>query len=244
MKKAFLFTVLLIAVNAQAQILKPMDDLFARYGRDTQGKNVEEVVAESLANYEAFIKLDVNSQALSGYYFKDQEKPKFIKKEIAQIVLKEVSENKVVSMYYHSKYDPGNKGIGFCFGRAMFSNVYLAQAGFDRGSIKKAFVIGPMSKGSWGWHVTTIAQSQVNGKEVWITIDPVTNKIQDVKQWYKEMQKMSDDGKLKLYIAEAGKFGAGPSNYNEDSISHPFYNNYFKDMRQWFAENDVSHRLF
>lgn len=46
-----------------------------------------------------------------------------------------------------------------------------------------------------------------------------------------------------LYIAEAGKFGAGSSRYDEQGLSDPFYNNYFIDMRNWFHDNDVSRAL-
>jgi hypothetical protein len=164
--------------------------------------------------------------------------------ENAIIALKRAMSNPVVSLDKYSKYDPNNKGIGFCFGRAMFLNVYLTMAKFNRSNMKKAFIVGSMSKGSWAWHVTTIVQSQDrSGKEIWLALDPVVGKVLEVKAWYKYWQPSSDDGKLRLYIAEAAKLSANPSAYDERGLSDKYYNNYFIDMMKWFDQNDVSRDL-
>lgn len=245
MKNLLLLSVLLFTVSVKAQIRSPMDNLFNAYQSDIAGKTKEAIQKKSWENYERFVAVDVNSEKLTNYYFVDQNKKKTLTKLKAERVLTAASENSVVTMHKSHKYDPDNKGIGFCFGRAMFVNLYLAINGLHRANIKKALVVGPMSGGAWGWHVTTIVESRnSNGKEIWLTIDPVVGKVIDVKEWYKLMlNSFSDNGKLVLYIAEAGKFGAGSSRYDEKSLSDPFYNNYFIDMRNWFHDNDVSKAL-
>ncbi len=242
MKNLFFFASLIISTTAFGQILRPMDDLFVQSARDNAGKTGAQVIAESNANYDRFVALDVN--AISTYRQSDAAKPTFISRENADLALRAAMDNDVVSLDKYSKYDKDNKGIGFCFGRAMFVNLYLAINGVSRANIKKAFVVGPMSKGAWGWHVTTIVQSKnTSGKEIWLAIDPVAGQIMEAKQWYRHWQGSSDNGKLRFYIAESGKFGAGPSRYDERGISNPFYNNYFTDMMKWFEKNDISDEL-
>jgi hypothetical protein len=245
MKNLLLLTALFFTFSVKAQIRKPLDNLFNAYQSDIAGKTKEVIQKDSWDNYDRFIAIDVNSEKVTNYYFLDQNKRKTLTKLKAEMVLQAAMNSEVVGLHKYHKYDPDNKGIGFCFGRAMFVNLYLAINGFHRANIKKALVVGPMSKGAWGWHITTIVESRnSNGKEVWLAIDPIVGKVIDVKDWYKMMIKdFSDNGKLKLYIAEAGKFGAGSSRYDEQGISDKFYNNYFTDMMNWFNDNDVSRAL-
>ena len=150
------------------------------------------------------------------------------------------SFNFVVSLYQYEKYDPKNQGIVFCFGRAMFVHLELAMRNLDRDSIKKAFVVGPMSTGdgnSWGWHVTTIAQSEdAQGNEIWLALDPVTG-LKTLDDWYEEMYNyFSTDKKLKIYVTEAGKFGPSPGFYNHIGLENEFYNSYFTDLDVEFVK--------
>ena len=245
MKNLFVLITLFSAFTAQAQIRRASDNLFNLYQQDIAGKTPAVIQKESWDNYDKFVALDVNGQNMTNYYFQDQNKKTSLTMTKATKVLEAAKANDVVSLHKYHKYDPANKGIGFCFGRAMFVNLYLVMNKFHRANIKKAFVVGPMSSGSWGWHITTIVQSKnTHGKEIWLAIDPVVGKVVNVKDWYKEMiTNFSDNGKLKLYIADAGKFGAGNSRYDEQGLSDPFYNNYFTDMVNWFHDNDVSKEL-
>jgi hypothetical protein len=153
-------------------------------------------------------------------------------------------------MYYYSKYDPKNEGIGFCFGRAMFIHLELAQFRFDRDSVKKAFVVGPMSTGdggSWGWHVTTIVKSwdARSKKQIWYALDPVVGRRVTLEQWYNTMRSdFSTDKRLKIYITDPGRFGIYPSKYDETHLANRFYNNYFRDMMKWFESNSQQNRAY
>lgn len=244
MKKLLFVLSLAVTTSVFGQINKPLDDLFRLNASMNLGKTGAQITKESNDNYARFVALNVNSPALTNYSVLDADKVKTITIDQAELALDAAMRNDVVSLDKYSKYDKDNKGIGFCFGRAMFVNLYLAINGVHRANIKKAFVVGPMSRGSWAWHVTTIVQSKDRaGKESWLAIDPVMGYVVTVQEWYAHWQKSSDDGKLRLFIAEAGKFGAGASRYDERGISNPFYNNYFTDMMKWFEKNDVSEEL-
>jgi hypothetical protein len=241
--KAFLVVFLcVLSLNAQSEILNANDNIFARRDQDNYGKTPTEIMDESIDNYENFVDMDVNADKFSKTALNDADKPTILSMDDAETALNAAETNPVVSLHSYSKYDPEDKGIGFCFGRAMFVNLYLAMNGFSRANIKKAFVIGPMSNGAWGWHVSTIVQSKTaSGKEIWLAIDPVAGRIMEVQQWYKHWRKESDDKKLRLYITEAGKFGPGSySKYDENAISDDFYNKYFIDMMKWFAKADFT----
>ncbi len=246
MKSMFALLSLVISSTVFGQIVRPADDLFRMTGMMNAGKTGAQIIKDSDSFYARFVALDVNASAHPNISRNDDTrgKPTSLSMENAKAVLKTAMMNEVVSLDKYSKYDAANKGIGFCFGRAMFVDTYLSMAGFHRANIKKAFVVGPMSSGSWAWHVTTIAQSTDRaGNEIWLALDPVAGQVMDVKAWYKKWQGASDDGKLRLFIAERTKFGAGASWYSENQISNPFYNNYFKDMMNWFGKNDVSDDL-
>lgn len=244
-KTLIAFIVLSTSV-AHARLYRPLDNLDAFYAQDAR-KSAKEVQAISLKEYADFVALDTNSPALNVHYNRDEKKAKILSKELATRTLEAATYNPIVSLYQYKKYDPTNRGIGFCFGRAMFVDLYLAINNFDRGSIKKAFVVGPMATpdgGSWGWHVSTIVQSKDrSGKETWLAIDPIMGRVMDVNEWYKETMKLSTDKKLRLFITESGKFAQTATRYDYTSFNHPFYNNYFKDMLNWFESNDVSDDL-
>jgi hypothetical protein len=230
-----------------AQIYRPLDNLDNHYAADSRGKSAQQIQALSLQQYQEFVAMDVNSYKSNVHYNRDDSKAQYLTLAKAKIALEAANDNPVVSLYQYEKYDPDNRGIGFCFGRAMFVDLYLAINKFNRGSIKKAFVVGPMSSGDgiiWGWHVTTIAQAKdKSGKEIWLAIDPIVGKILEVTAWYKDMLKMSTDKKLRMYITEAGKFSQSSYRYDYNNFNHPYYNNYFTDMLKWFESNNVSNDL-
>lgn len=235
----FLF-LLLLAYGANARVYQPMEDLNQIYYQEVQGKSGKALQTLSLKDYNEFVAMETNTHERNSHYNVDSGKPTVLTKSQAEAVLQAVERNPVVSSYAYTKYDPYNQGIGFCFGRAMFADLYLSMNGLNRASIKKAFAVGPMigDQTNWGWHVATIVQSvDSTKKEVWLAIDNFTGRVMDVRLWYKALLKMSPDGKLRLYITDAGKFGASPSRYDEVAISDRFYNNYFKDMLKWFENN-------
>lgn len=233
MKISFVLLSFFITFQSWSQVYKSRVNLFEITRRDNFEKTPEVIHEETLKYYETFVALDIDNSIL---YTNDAGKPEFTTLEIAQKVMQAANDNPVVSLYELSRYDNG--GIGFCFGRAMFVNIYLMMGGINRAHIKKAFIVGSMANRAWGWHVTTIVESRdAEGKEIWLAIDPAIGQVMEVKAWYESWSKYSDDKKLRLYISEPGKFGVTSSRYDEDDMAHDFYNNYFKDMMKWFEDN-------
>ena len=220
---------------AYSQIIRNDEGLFELANRDIYRAQPAAVHQENLVNLKKFIDYDVT---LINTRLVNDNKPKNLHKLDAASVLNAAVVNPVVGLNQDTKYDPENKGIGFCFGRAMFVHLELVQRGLDTRSIKKAFVVGSMQTsdgGRWGWHVTTIAQSKDDkGNEIWLAIDPIVGRVIRVEEWYKLMRdSYSTDKKLKLYITFPTRFGPR-SSYDEAQIRDDFYNKYFTDMMSWF----------
>lgn len=221
---------------AQAKLYSTKENLFYEAQYDTYSKSTAQINQDNLKHIREFIADDYNNEIRD--YGEAQNLPRYVARDVIRVA----ERNPVVGLWAYSKYDPKDQGIGFCFGRAMFTHIELAFRDFDRDYIKKAFVVGSMSTGdgnSWGWHVTTIAQSRDSeGNEIWLAIDPVTG-VKTLREWYQEMYtNFSTDKKLKIYVTEAGRFGpSAGSAYNQGVVTEEFYNEYFKDMLNWFDEN-------
>jgi hypothetical protein len=237
--QVFSSLVIFLSSAAQAQVVSNSVDLFRMSESSTRGKTPAVVDAENKAVYEAFVRAE-NVDTDDAWM-----RPKNLNPRYASELLRSAETNPVVSLYEYDRYDPRNEGIGFCFGRALFIHLELAYRGFDRDSVRKAFVVGPMRTpdgGSWGWHVATIAQTvDARGQEEWLAIDPIAG-VKPVLQWYREMyQSYSTDKKLKLYITLPTRFGpTANSHYDHDALQDPFYNNYFSDMMDWFEKQSGS----
>lgn len=235
-----LVATLLTIGASSAKIYSQNTHLFNQANFDTRYKTTQEIDKENKAHLEDFIAMEVEGRSSQSINIVDADDAKFLNPRVARDVLSTLRMHPVVSLYQYEKYDPKNQGIGFCFGRAMFVHLELAMRNLDRDSIKKAFVVGPMSTGdgnSWGWHVTTIAQSKdADGNEIWLALDPVTG-LKTLKEWYQEMYTyFSTDKKLKIYVTEAGKFGPSPGFYNHIGLENEFYNSYFTDLDKEFVK--------
>lgn len=238
MKILIISSLFIYSFGALAQPLKNSTNLMSKMERDTASKTPSVIHKANLLHLQKFIKYDVQLQ--DGDSATDFGKPELLHPLDAKNVLTVADGNPVVGLHQYDKYDPNNEGIGFCFGRAMFIHTELAMRGFDRSSIQKAFVVGSMETpdgGSWGWHVTTIAQSRdENGNEIWYAIDPIVGSVIEVQEWYEQMRdEFSTDKKLKLYITLATRMGPN-SSYDEQDIRDTFYNDYFTDMMNWFEK--------
>jgi hypothetical protein len=244
MRNLILLTFLIVAsVNTSwAKFYGTDENLFNQSSRDNYRKTPAQVHAKNLAEYEAFLDLDIDEDENSlinkpGTKYL-AEKAKFLSPSTGRDIINVLNRNPVVSMNRYYIYDPENLGIGFCFGRAMFVHLELMQRGLDSDSSKKAFVVGSMQTpdgGGWGWHVTTIVQSKNSlGEEIWLALDPITGVV-PVEQWYQKMyDEFSTDKKLKLYITSSGRFGPTGGEYDQQHIKDDFYNQYFLDMLSWF----------
>lgn len=230
MKLLFYIFIVMFSFSSFSQIVSDQRNLFQQANKDIFGKTPETIHLENLASYKKFVDQDIDSIRDNS-----QGRAKYLSPKVAQEVFNTAEANPVVALNRYSIYDPDNKGIGFCFGRALFINLELAQRGFDRDSIKKAIVVGKM--GQWGWHVTTIVQSKDKKKqEIWLAIDPIEGVV-EVSSWYEKMRsKYSTDKMLKLYITSADRLGANGARYDESLKTESFYNNYFRDMMEWFDQ--------
>lgn len=235
---ALLWPVLLFASFAHANIISNSADLFELRRADIDGKDPAQIHYENTQTIAKFFAMDVDDRDRVV----DLKKAKYLRYSDAQSVYYSAQNNPVVSLNEYNRYDPYNQGIGFCFGRAMFVHLELVYRGLDRDSIKKAFVMGPMSKSAWGWHVTTIAQTKnQEGKEEWQAIDPILEEVMTLSDWYNYWRiNASDDGRLKLYITENTRFGANAIWYDDREINHSFYNSYFRDLMSWFEYQSIT----
>ncbi len=238
--KNFIFLLSLVTFNLHAQIYSYEVDLLDEYEKDVFGKTAQEVKKDNQNYFKKFLDLDVNSKALNPHFTSDLKKPKFLTRKSSVEAWVAAISNPVIGTGNDRKYDP-TYGIGFCFGRALFVDRFLTLNGFAQGSIKKIFVVGPMTN-DWGWHVATMVQSlDEKNRETWLVLDPIIFKVVAVEEWFKDFEKISVDGKLRLYVTEAQKFTVAPLKYDEGNFQG--YNGYFEDMFAWFEKNDVSRKL-
>ncbi|MBC7465749.1 MAG: hypothetical protein H7256_07140 [Bdellovibrio sp.] len=146
-----------------------------------------------------------------------------------------VANNPVTKFYNSEKYDPKGE-IGFCFGRAMAGHLEALSMGIEKDSIRKAFVAGTMERQgegiTWQFHVATIVKGT---KGSWWVIDPIFNHVMKLEEWYGMMYDMDSSGQLRLFVSEPARFGAISNDwYNKSELMIDFYNNYFKDLTEYF----------
>ena len=165
--------------------------------------------------------------------------------DFAEELIRSIDEHPVVSSFAYSKYDPEDRGIGFCFGRAAYAHIALMEMGVNKDAVKKAWAVGHMKNGgnNWGWHVTTLVLAK-NGQ--WVAIDNVPGgQVLEVSEWIKYFKRWSTDQKLRLYISNPKKFTPSPGTYERNSLGldtdkdNDWYNGYFKDLMKWFRKNNV-----
>jgi hypothetical protein len=237
MRSLFIIFLCVFSFHSQAEILGTKESLFFQRDADNAGKTPDQIHEESIQTYKELLTADINANQHHSLSIVDEGKRTFITEDEARAVYEALITNPVVSSNANKKnYDPQGT-TGFCFGRAMFVHLYLASSGLHRASVKKAFVFGSMDGGVWGWHVATTVRSQDPKTKAikWLVIDSEVGKVIELLDWYEYWRNgSSDDKKLRLFITEAGRFGATPSKYDEDGISGYYYNDYFKDMMSWF----------
>lgn len=245
MKSLLFLFLFVLSINSyartyKAQILGTQESLFEERNADNEGKTSDQIYKESIDMYKAFVNGELDKEQHQSIAIKDADKATTITMTEANTVYKAINKNPVVSTMKAKKdYDP-SKRTGFCFGRAMFGNLYMATSGLNRDSMKKVFILGSMDGGTWGWHVAIAAKGTIgNSKKIqWLVIDPEVGKVVELREWYDFWRNgSSDDGTLRLYITDAGRFGASPSQYDQNGLSDPFYNSYFDDMMTWFEQD-------
>jgi Glutaminase len=157
---------------------------------------------------------------------------------------RKVENNKVASVCSVDKYDPENKGIGFCFGRATTAHIEALRAGIDKDQIRKVWAVGNFKTGmgSWRYHVATIVRGE-NGN--WMAIDPIFGRPLTVEEWYSSMKKYEDPldtRNMRMFTTEAKRFGPMTGNkYSPASLKtgpgpDPDFNSYFRDLMDTFKD--------
>lgn len=161
-------------------------------------------------------------------------------------------------MYISEKQDyDTERNLGLCFGRATYLHLELLRYGVNKDSIKKIFVVGPMSAGTgmvWQFHVATLVKdSQTNQ---WWVLDTNIGKPVLVDRWMDAYKRMATDKKyrifrsplvdrtksLRFYVTEPQKIGPSSWEYNIQfgGLFHENYHMYFQDMFRYFKKNPVA----
>ncbi|QDK38554.1 protein-glutamine glutaminase family protein [Bdellovibrio sp. NC01] len=219
---------------------KFVEDILTKYTAenliwDNTAKTPEEAVA---MNNEVLKQMNAESAATySG------KKINALDKQTVRKLYEEVTRHPVARLLKVNKYDPDHK-MGFCFGRAMTAHLEALYMGIDKNSIRKVFVAGSMKAivGDiiWQFHVATAVKSSDGG---WWVIDPFVGKPVKLDQWYAKMYKQDTKGTLRLYVTEASRLGATDgARYNRAHLMEEYYNNYFKDLIQYYrlkANNEL-----
>ncbi|MBF0408818.1 MAG: hypothetical protein HQM10_15835 [Candidatus Riflebacteria bacterium] len=120
-----------------------------------------------------------------------------------EFLFEKVCNHEVTSLESLKKYDPTGI-LGFCFGRAMATELFALKMGLQECLIKKLFIIGKMEfegVNIWRFHVTTIVPGEL-GK--WYTIDSTLNSPLEMESWIKAFRCIYDKSeKCYLYITHA-----------------------------------------
>lgn len=175
--------------------------------------------------------------------------------EQAALVLKNLMNH---PMYISERQDyDTERNLGLCFGRATYLHLELLRYGVNKDSIKKIFVVGPMSAGTgivWQFHVATLVKDATTNQ--WWALDTNLGKPLLVEQWMYEYKRMATDKKyrifrsplidrtksLRFYVTEPQKIGPSSWEYNIQygGLFHENYHMYFKDMFRYFKKNPVN----
>lgn len=161
-------------------------------------------------------------------------------------------------MYISEEHDYDTKrNLGLCFGRALYLHLELLRYGVNKDSIKKIFVVGPMSAGTdmvWQFHVATLVKDSKTNQ--WWVLDTNLGKPMLVDDWVYQYKRMATDKtfrifrspivdrtkSLRFYVTEPQKIGPSSWEYNIQlgGLFHEKYNSYFKDMFRYFKNNPIS----
>lgn len=147
-----------------------------------------------------------------------------------------VYQHPVTALPVPDKYDPQKRGIGFCFGRAMAAHleaIWNDKFKLQNDRVRKLFVVGNLSAGGkmWQFHVTTLVKSD-QGR--WWAIDPILYGPVTAEAWYVHMKKFDKDGDMLLFHDDGMIFSANGARYSKLNLEDPFYNNYFRDLMNYY----------
>lgn len=224
--------------GSRLQIRKELLDtnLSEHFARETAGKSAEEIAVmneKTIAEIEAEIPDKTSVKQKSS-----------ISVATADFLRRQILENPVVNPS-SSKYDQKDVSIGYCFGRATFVHLMLLKMGVQKESIQKIWAVGPMKAGGimWQFHVATMAYTEAQG---WTVIDTNHYRPLPVREWIAQYNSQSENGKIRFYASDAGKFAFELGKYSRVQMGldipaeRDWYKYYFKDMLNWLKTKRVT----
>ena len=151
-------------------------------------------------------------------------------KEVDEI-LHSVMTHQVASRFQLERYDPKHCGIGFCFGRAMTVHLEaIFNYGLTNQQVRKLWAVGNL--GNYRYHVTSLVYSEAG----WMAIDPNLGKAVSLRDWYKNEKAKDETGDLLVFATSPKRFGPSIPKYNPNALSDPYYNNYFRDLLNYYRQ--------
>ncbi len=201
---------------------------------------ITELEKKSLNLEETIQQVDAeNERALSklrNWPWGSTNRKKYMSNENATELLRQMAAHPVVGRNSWKIYDPELR-FGFCFGRATWAWLEAIQQGYDKSSIKKIFLVGPMKTGtiSWQFHVATAVRSRGLFRDEWLVIDSNFEKVMTVPEFFEAYKKFSTDQKLRLIVTEPNRLGPssttkfGPGHFR-NPLNDSAYNQYFQDL--------------
>ena len=202
-------------------------------------QKIEDSRTESKADIEKEnLKVIKQLNAKSTKVFKRKQ---YITYNQAEELLQQLHDNPVTDLENSLTYDPESK-YGFCFGRATAVWLNALEAGIDKDSIKKIFLMGPMKTSGidWQFHVVTAIRSKDNFSERWLVIYPNLDYPVTVQEFYKFFKKFNSNGRLRVVVSEPQRLVPsstekfGPMDYKNIENDY-LYNKYFQDLLSQFS---------
>ena len=210
-------------------------DLLSHYYQETEKMTTPEIVklnAQTLNDFTSYRPKKVGSLRASVTYAEATHLLDLMKKEL-------------FGPHIDEKYERSDCKTGFCFGRAYLSHRMLKNLKVQTDSIRKFWSVGEMQAKNetvkWQFHVTTVVYVEDKG---WMTLDTANEAPVSAAQWFAQNIEESTDGRVRIYVTNALKFGVSLGAYDKYQMGFKskreddFYNHYFVDhTRHYFFEN-------
>ncbi len=117
--------------------------------------------------------------------------------------------------------------------------------GIAKESIRKVWLVGPMSSGTtaWQFHVAVVVRA-TNGK--WMVVDNYWGRLLEIKDWAESFYPQNKSYKnLRVYVTSPAKFSVSLQKYSRLQMgldmpaTKDWYKNYFHDLMEWFKHHTL-----
>ncbi len=210
-------------------------DLLSHYDKETGSMTVKEIQklnAQTLNDFTSYRPKKTGSLRESITYKEAEHLLDLMRKEL-------------IGPHIDEKYERTECKTGFCFGRAYLSHRMVKNLKVQPDSIRKFWSVGEMQAKNetvkWQFHVATVVYVEGKG---WMTLDTVNEKPVSAAQWFSQNIEESTDGRVRIYVTNALKFGVSLGAYDKYEMGFKstreddFYHHYFVDhTRHYFFQN-------